>query len=136
MDDITKIICIYDIFNFALAFKGYLRSCIKEHEEDIEINKIKRIVKEYDVFLSDPFLNVIKSTNFNAPLDLGTIIIDHYKLLGINLNPEEMDVESIENYLKALEVIINSYYLEKYDLSIDIINDLFDAKKIMEANKE
>ena len=133
--DLSDTSSLYDIFHFALFFKGYLRNCIKNHEEDIDINKVKKIVREFDTFLSDPYLNVIKNTNFKTELDLGTIIIDHYKMLGINLNSEEMNIEGIENYLKSLEIIINSYYLEKYDLSIDFINDLFDAKKILETNK-
>ena len=127
---------IYDIFNFALSYKGYLRYCIKEHEEDIDINKVKSIVKEYDKFLTDPYVNIIKNTNFNTEIDLGTIIMDHYKLLEINLNKDEMTPEAIDELLKSLEVIINSYYLEKYDLSIDFVMDLFEAKKIVEGTKK
>ncbi len=133
--ELSETSSVYDIFNFALSFKGYLRACLKEHEEDIDINKVKKLVKEFDIFLSDPFLTIIRSTNFNSGIDLGTVIMDHYKLLEINLNQEELNNDGIEQYLNALDVIINSHYLEKYDLTIDFITDLFEAKKIMEANK-
>ena len=126
---------IYDVFNFALSFKGYLRYCLKQNEEDIDINKVKKLVKEFETFLYDPYLNILRNINFNTETDLGVIIMDHYKLLEIGLNPDELTSDGIDDYLKSLIVIINSYYIEKYDMDMEFINNLFEAKKIIEANK-
>ena len=54
---------VYDVFRFVYSFKGYLRTCIKNHEDDVDINKIKKIVKDFDSFLSLPFLNILKNVN-------------------------------------------------------------------------
>ena len=61
--------------------------------------------------------------------------MDHYKLLEIGLDPDELTSDGIDDYLKSLIVIINSYYIEKYDMDMEFINNLFEAKKIIEANK-
>ena len=133
--ELSETSSIYDVFSFALSFKGYLRYCLKQNEEDIDINKVKSLVREFENFLYDPYLNILKNINFNTETDLGVIIMDHFKLLEINLNPDELTADGIEEYIKSLIIIINSHYIEKYDLNMDFINDLFEAKKIVEANK-
>ena len=132
---ITDTSTIYDVFKFAFSYKGYLRACIKENEEDVDINKVKGIVKEFDAFLSDPNVSVLTNLAFTLENDVALIIIDHYKLLEINLNPDELTVEGIEGLKQALEVININNALEEYDLSIDFIENLFEAKKIINANK-
>jgi len=133
--ELSETSSIYDVFNFALSFKGYLRYCLKQNEEDIDINKVKKLVKEFETFLYDPYLNILRNINFNTETDLGVIIMDHYKLLEIGLNPDDLTSDGIDDYLKSLIVIINSYYIEKYDMDMEFINNLFEAKKIIEANK-
>lgn len=129
---ITETSSVYDVFKFVYSFKGYLRSCIKAHEEDIDINKVKRIVKNFDAFLSNPNLNILKNVKFSVDSDVAEILIDHYKLLEINVKRDLLTFEGIDELIKALNVILNSYYLENAGLSIEFIIDLFESKKLLE----
>lgn len=123
---------IYDVFQFVYSFKGYLRNCIKAHEEDIDISKIKRIVKDFDAFLSNPNLNILKNITFSVDNDLGVILIDHYKMFEINVKADDLTIEGIDDLIKSLHIILNSYYLENSGLTMDFINDLFESKKLIE----
>jgi len=132
---ITDTSTIYDVFKFIFSFKSYLRACIKAKEEDVDIKKVKEIVKEFDEFLSDPFINILNNLAFTVEQDVSLIVIDHYKLLEIALDPNELNPEGIEGLQQALAIINISNALDEYDLSIDFIENLFDAKKIISANK-
>ncbi len=132
---ITETSTIFDVFKFVLSYKGYLRSCIKSLDDSIDINKVKETVKEFDEFLSDPYLNVITSSPFNVDANLALIIMDHYKLLELNVNYDDMTIEGIDGLLKELEVCINDAYLTKYELSNEFILDLFESKKILDNIK-
>ena len=126
---------IYDVFKFIFSFKGYLRECIKANEENVDIKRIKEMVKDFDQFLANPSINVLNNLAFTVDNDVALIIIDHYKLLEINLDPNELTPEGIDGLRDALSVINVSNALDEYDLSMDFIQNLFDAKKIIETNK-
>ena len=132
---ITDTSSVYDVFRFVYSFKGYLRTCIKNHEEDVDINKIKRIVKDFDAFLSLPFLNILKNVKFSVDSDVAMILIDHYKLLEINIKKDDLTIEGIDDLIKCLNIILNSYYLENAGLTIEFIVDLFESKKLIETDK-
>lgn len=129
---ITDTSSVYDVFKFVYSFKGYLRSCIKAHEEDVDINKVKRTVKKFDAFLSNPNLNILKNVKFSVDADVAEILIDHYKLLEINIKTDTLNSEGIDELIKALNIILNSYYFENAGLSIEFIMDLFESKKLIE----
>lgn len=132
---ITDTSSVYDVFRFVYSFKGYLRTCIKNHEEDVDINKIKRIVKDFDAFLSLPFLNILKNVKFSVDSDVAMILIDHYKLLEINIKKDDLTIEGIDDLIKCLNIVLNSYYLENAGLTIEFIVDLFESKKLIETDK-
>ena len=130
--NISETSSVYDVFNFALSFKGYLRSCIKNHEDGVDIKKVKATVKEYDLFLNSPYLNMLKNIKFSIDSDITTVLVDHFKLLNINLNPDELDADSIESLMKSIYIILVNSYLETSGMTIDTILDLFESKKIIE----
>ena len=122
---------IYDIFRFALSFKTYLRNCIKASKEESTIDVVKQLVKEFDEFISSNNVNVIRNSKFNYDNDLAEVISDHYQLLNIRITKDLLDEGNLESLIKDLKVMVNSYYLEDMGLNIDLINDLFDSKKII-----
>ena len=125
---------IYDVLSFALGYKGYLRTCIKSLDEDTDINVIKETVKNLEDFLGNPNVTVIKNIAFGSETNVGEVIVDHHKLLNINISENEIStVDDIEAITNSLKVIINDYYLNNAGLNIDFISNLFEAKKIMET---
>ena len=134
-DFISDTSTIYDVFKFVFSFKSYLRFCIKEHDEDVDIKKVKEIVRDFDNFLSDPNISILNNLAFTVEHNLALILIDHYKLLEINLDESELTPDGIDGLKQALEIINISNALEEYDLSIDFIQNLFEAKKIINSNK-
>ena len=63
------------------------------------------------------------------------ILIDHYKLLEINIKKDDLTIEGIDDLIKCLNIILNSYYLENAGLTIEFIVDLFESKKLIETDK-
>ncbi len=133
---ITDTSTIYDIFYFAYSFKTYLRDCIKEHDENADIDGIKEMVKNFETFLLDPNLAMIKHLAFNVETDLSLVLLDHYNLLQIKLSGDDLTEDGIEELQKMLNIIINNYYIGKFGLTIDYIINLFEAKKIVDVKKK
>ena len=125
---------IHDVLQFVYSYKGYLRSCIKTKTPDIDINKVKEIVKDFGKFISNPNLYVLRNVNFKIDTNVAMIIIDHYKLLKMKVLEEDMTMDTIDAIIKQLEIIINNYYLENTGLNINFIIDLFESKKIIEEH--
>ena len=134
-EHITDTSSIYDVFKFIFSFKSYLRACIKAHDEDVDLRKVKETVKDFDKFLSDPNVSVLTNLPFTVENDVAMIIIDHYKLLEINLPQDDLTPDGIEGLKAALDIINISNALDQYDLSIDFIENLFEAKKIINSTK-
>lgn len=132
---ITDTSSVYDVFRFVLGFKGYLRFCIKAHEEDVDINKVKATVKDFEAFLLDPNVMILRNVVFSVDNDVAEIIMDHYKLLDINLKKENMTIDGVDEMLNDLIIIIIDHCLEENDVTIDFILDLFESKKLIEMYK-
>ena len=129
--NLTDTSSIYEVFKFALAYKTYLRNCIKASKEESSIDVVKQIVKEFDGFISSNNVNVIRNSKFNYDNDLAEVISDHYQLLNIKITKELLDEGNLESLIKDLKIMVISYYLEDIGLNIDLINDLFDSRKIV-----
>ena len=130
---ITDTSTIYDVFRFSLSYKYYLRNCIKTSKDDAGIDVVKQIVKEFDEFLHKTNINIIKNVNFNIDSDIAEIISDHYQLLHLKLTKESLSEENLDILIKDLTIIVNNYYMLEQDLNIDLINDLFESKKIIDS---
>ena len=126
---------IYDVFKFAISFKTYLRNCIKSSKEESGIEVVKQLVKEFDEFINSNNVNVIRNSRFNYDNDLAEVISDHYQLLNIRITKDLLDDGNLDNLVKDLKIMINSYYLEDIGMDIDLINNLFDSKKIINRDK-
>ena len=129
--NLTDTSSIYDVFKFAISFKTYLRNCIKASKEESSIDVVKQLVKEFDSFISSNNVNVIRNSKFNYDNDLAEVISDHYQLLNIKITKDLLDEGNLESLIKDLKIMVNSYYLEEMGLNIDLINDLFESRKIL-----
>lgn len=129
--DLTDTSSIYEVFKFAISYKTYLRNCIKTNKEDYGIEVVKQLVKEFDEFINSNNVNVIKNSRFNYDTDLAEVISDHYQLLNIRITKELLDEGNLENLVKDLKIMVNSYYLEDMGMNIELINNLFDSQKII-----
>ena len=130
---ITDTSSIYDVLNFAFSFKGYLRQCIKSKDDTVDIKVVKRTVNDFEKFLYNPNLNILKNIPFSVDTDLSVVLLDHYKLMNIELDLDELNVDGIDSLVKMLDIIINTHYLEAMGLDIEFINELFESKKLIEA---
>ena len=132
---LTDTSSIYEVFKFAISFKTYLRNCIKSSKEESGIEVVKQLVKEFDEFINSNNVNVIRNSRFNYDNDLAEVISDHYQLLNIRITKDLLDDGNLDNLVKDLKIMINSYYLEDIGMDIDLINNLFDSKKIINRDK-
>ena len=53
-------------------------------------------------------------------------------MFEINVKADDLTIEGIDELVKSLHIILNSYYLENSGLTMDFINDLFESKKLLE----
>lgn len=129
LDDTSS---VYDLLKFLISYKSYLRTALKASEEDNDIRRIKYMIKMYTEYVNNPYVNILKNVRFISDTDVQTLLVDHYKMLNIDLDRDQLNLDSIDDLSKSLSIIINNSYLIKSGLSIDLILELFDAKKIIE----
>ncbi len=134
-EHLTDTSSIYDVFNFVLSFKSYLRNCIKNSDDNVSLDTVKRNVADFETFLNDPNINVIKNIAFLGNDDVAVVIADHYKMLNINVDSDSLDPDTIDAYMKDLDIIIHNYYLDASGLDINFIINLFECKKIIDEEK-
>ena len=94
--------------------------------------EVKSIIKEYESFMLNPNLTILKNIKFSSNDDLSLVVTDHYKMLNINIDKDQLTAEGIEDIIKSLNIIIINNSLENCELSINIILELFESKKLIE----
>lgn len=112
-DDTT----IYDILLLALSNYNYLIELFKEKDLDFDIYYEKLFNLVYY-----PYNNLINNLFINDNKDISYIIIDKYNLYGYNLNKEMLNLEKIDELIKNIKILIESKYLEKYNITEEKIN--------------
>lgn len=123
---------IYDLLSLLLSYKGYLRTSLKSSEEDNDIRRIKHIIGIYEDYINDPYANILKNVRFNTDTDVIGILIDHYKMLNINIDEDLINLDNIDELIKNVGIIVNDGYLNKSGLDINLILSLFESKKLIE----
>ncbi|MDD5865975.1 MAG: hypothetical protein PUD07_05830 [bacterium] len=112
-DDTT----IYDILLLALSNYNFLIELFKEKDYDYDLYYKKLFDLVYY-----PYNNLITNLWINDNKDIEFIIIDKYNLYGYNLNKEMLNLDNIDGLIKNIKIIIESKYLEKYNITDEKIN--------------
>ncbi|MGN1338372.1 MAG: hypothetical protein ACI4WW_07860 [Candidatus Coprovivens sp.] len=127
---------LFDLLNFLVSYKGYLRNVLKNSEEDNDIKRIKYMIKLYCDYVDNPNVNVLKNVKFCSDTDVAMLIVDHYKMLNIDIDKDMLNLDNIDELIKLVNIIVYNSYLNKCGMNIDVILSLFESKRLIETYGE
>ncbi len=117
---------IKDYYMLAKSYL-FLRLCTKEMEDinhDDIINKI-------DDNMYSPYNVVIENVNYSNLDDLNLIIFDKYRLLGFNINSDDLLKDNLENLIKTIANIIIYYNLHDLDYNLEEMEFILQSDEII-----
>lgn len=117
---------IRDYYMLAKSYL-FLRMCTKDMEDinhDDIINKIEEN-------LYSPYNVVIENINYSNLDDLNLIIYDKYRLLGFNINSDDLLSENLDNLIKTISNIIIYYNLHDLDYNLEEMEFILQSDEII-----
>ena len=116
---------IYNILLLACSNYNYLIEFTKEN--NIDFNYIYNVLIH---IVYSPYNNLINNLFIKDEKDLSLIIIDKYNLYGGKLNKEMLTKDNIDNLINNLKLIIDSFYIKKYNLTEEKISFIKESREI------
>lgn len=121
---------IYDIFETSLLSFSYIEKTFFETFGDEENYNLEKEFKRYIKFLFSSFNDFLRKVNGLADYNVTEIIADKYKILGLNVDVEDISKEKIDLTKAMLEFIVNSLCIEENKLNSEIMNYICKIKEI------
>lgn len=117
------------IKDYYMIAKSYLllKMCTKEMED---INHDDIIFKIEENIYS-PYNVVIENVNYGNLDDLNLIIYDKYRLLGFNINSDDLLSENLENLIKTIGNIVVYYNLHDLDYNLEEMEFILQSDDII-----
>lgn len=132
IEKLTDNSTIYDVLKFAIAFNVYLTNCIIEENPTIEPEEIDILINELKNFLQNPYNIIIKNITILDEKDIEIIISDRYKLLGFNINKEDISEQNVDNLVAILTNLEIKYNMNISNIKYEDIEFMCEFKKILD----
>ena len=117
---------IKDILLLAVSNFNYLIELFKSKELEYD--------KEYDILFKltyNPYSTIIDNVWIKDEKDISLIIIDKYNLYGYMLTKDMLNLENIDSLINNVNLLITSYYVNKFNITEERINFMKDAKNLI-----
>lgn len=121
---------IYDLLVCSLASYNYLEKqfiSLFGEEEDFNLEKE---FNRYFTFIYSPFNGFLRKINGLIDYDISVIISDKYKLLGLNIDSENVMKDNLNPTKDTASFIKLVYSIENSNLNLDMMNYIFNVKDI------
>lgn len=115
--DLNDASSIYDIFAASLLSFSYLEKAFVDNFSTEEGFSLEKEFKRYIEFLYSSFNDFLRKVNGLADYDITEVLADKYKILGLNVNVEDVSREKIDMTREVLDFIIRSLCVEENSLN-------------------
>lgn len=132
-EEMTDTTTIFDVLNFACSFHNYITKCIIEQFKDITQDEIEEMVCELDKFLKSPNHTIISNITILENKDIALIIKDRYKLLGFEVEKDDVEESNLNNMINILENLKFNFDIEKSGLEVKKIKEFLDYNEILKT---
>ena len=113
------------------SFYRYVFVCICEKFKGIEEEQIEEKIKKLQAFVNYPYCTIINNTKMLESQEIKTIIKDRYKLLNINIENEDLELENIDSLIDTIKIIMQAHNIRKNNIDLDKIECGIEFKKIL-----
>ena len=126
---------IYDALLLICQFYSFLVNSIIEQFPDILQDDIQEMIERFKRFIKYPRITIINNVKMLEDKDIILMIKDKYNLCNINITKEDLEEDNVSNLLTTVNNICDYNYIINSRTSLEDIQFLLQANKILEENK-
>ena len=115
----------------ANSFYRYEFICICENFKGIEENDIEEKIQNLGAFINYPYCTIINNIKMTENKEIWMIIKDRYKLLNINIEKEDLELDNIDPLINTIKVIMQAHNIRKNKIDLNKIECGIEFKKIL-----
>ena len=120
---------LLDLLKIASSYKINLKNIIKTLNEEADVDKEASTLAE---FINYPNNTIINNINIIEEKDVVEIILDKYKLMGINITNEQLEETNLDSTINMINKILIGDYIKHSNLKYIDLNNIVEMKKILE----
>lgn len=121
LNKITLKMTIFDIYKFYYENYKALRKIITKNNQTLEEEEIIKMIDEFKEFMNDPRIKILNSVNYLNIADLTGSISSIYKLLGLNIDINNISSSSFDDLKKSCDFLTNYNHLIKSGWNPDVL---------------
>lgn len=118
---VSNISSLYDLFLISYNSYYYLEDMFREHFKDEEGFSFEAELNKYFDFIYSPYNDFLKQINAFVSTSVSLVISDKFRLLGINILPQDIEKDSLDGFMDTVNYIKFIYDISKSHLSIENI---------------
>lgn len=122
---------IKEALMLANSFYRYTFLCICEKFKGIEENDIEEKIQNLEAFINYPYCTIINNVKMTENKEIWMIIKDRYKLLNINIEKEDLELDNIDPLINTIKVIMQAHNIRKNKIDLNKIECGIEFKKIL-----
>ena len=122
---------IKEALMLANSFYRYTFLCICEKFKGIEENDIEEKIQNLEAFINYPYCTIINNIKMTENKEIWMIIKDRYKLLNINIEKEDLELDNRDPLINTIKVIMQAHNIRKNKIDLNKIECGIEFKKIL-----
>ena len=115
----------------ANSFYRYEFICICENFKGIGENDIEEKIQNLGAFINYPYCTIINNIKMTENKEIWMIIKDRYKLLNINIEKEDLELDNIDPLIDTIKIIMQAHNIRKNKIDLNKIECGIEFKKIL-----
>lgn len=122
---------VYDVLTTSLSSYIYIENVLVEKFQDIDVDfNLSNYVSRYLKFIYNPNADFLHKITALSDYDISEVISEKYALLGINVEKEEINQDSIDGTISSVKVTTLVNNIKKSNMTIDQMKLICDINKI------
>ena len=123
-------ISIYEVLEMSYSYQIYLNKCLKNNNPDISKEELLEYNKKLEEFILNPNINIFSNIGILEEKDIPLIIMDKYKLLGVNISSEDIE-NNLDGIYNNINKIIINYNIKNNGINKEDILFAYEVKNIV-----
>ena len=112
------------------SYQIYLNKCLKNNNPDISKEELLEYNKKLEEFILNPNINIFSNISILEEKDIPLIIMDKYKLLGVNISSEDIE-NNLDGIYNNINKIIINYNIKNNGINKEDILFAYEVKNIV-----
>lgn len=136
-ENMFKVIIKQNLKDNSTIFKALLLSCqyyslLAKHFDQTDEESLNKQINDLYYFTLNPNNNLINNTTILEEKDLATVIVNNYRIFGINLTKDMLEENNLKTLIDNLKTVIINYQLKTLNISSETLKNIESFKKIQE----